>query len=217
MVAHLQHIHLQIFPGVQQIPLGIGLHVAGEKEAGAAVVYSQYQGSVVGVGIAFHGTQHGDAGTTQGEGISRGGNGDGDILLIRIVDEVVKTLGTVCTGGGIHRLGGEHCQGGGQAAHMVFVGVAAHHCRQLLYPLLLQVADQQRAVLHIAAVDEHIVSVTRQQCAVCLTHIQEMNGQPGAVRGDLGLLCRQQMVDEQQQKQQADKDLKLFHSWFPFR
>ena len=79
--------------------------------------------------------------------------------------------------GGKNGLGGEYGQNTRQAAHMVLVGVGADHRFQFCNPLLLQEADHQRTVLHIAAVDEQEFTAAFQKGAVCLAHIQEVDRQ----------------------------------------
>ena len=58
---------------------------------------------------------------------------------------------------------------------MVLVGVGAEHILQLLHPLLLQLGYHQTAVVHIAAVVEHELSVTLYQHAQCLPYINEVH------------------------------------------
>ena len=79
-------------------------------------------------------------------------------------------------------------QRSGQAAHMILVGVGAEHILQLLHTEILQVGDDIAAIVHIAAVVEHILAVTFHQHAQGLPHIQEVHLKVGglAVSGRLG-------------------------------
>ena len=79
-------------------------------------------------------------------------------------------------------------QRSGQAAHMILVGVGAEHILQLLHAEILQVRDNIAAVVHVAAVVEHILAVTFHQHAQGLPHIQEVHLKVGgpAVSGRLG-------------------------------
>ena len=58
---------------------------------------------------------------------------------------------------------------------MVFVSMGAEDVFQLLDPLTLQVGDHQTAVVHIAAVIEHELSVALHQHAQCLPHVDEVH------------------------------------------
>ena len=58
---------------------------------------------------------------------------------------------------------------------MILVGVRAEHILQLLHPLLLQVGYHQTAVVHVAAVVEHELSVTLYQYAQRLPYINEVH------------------------------------------
>ena len=79
-------------------------------------------------------------------------------------------------------------QRSGQAAHMILVGVGAEHILQLLHAEILQVRDDIAAIVHVAAVVEHILAVTFHQHAQGLPHIQEVHLKVGglAVSGRLG-------------------------------
>ena len=66
-------------------------------------------------------------------------------------------------------------QRGGQTAHMVFVGVGAEDVFQLLHTLALQVGDDETAVVHIAAVVEHVLPVALHQHAEGLAHVNEVH------------------------------------------
>ena len=58
---------------------------------------------------------------------------------------------------------------------MVFVGVGAEYILQLLHSLLLQVGYHQTAVVHIAAIVEHELSVTLYQHAQRLPYVNEVH------------------------------------------
>ena len=78
-------------------------------------------------------------------------------------------------------VGREIGQRSGQTAHMVFVGVGAEDILQLLDPLALQVGDHQTAVVHIAAVIEHELSVALHQHAQRLPHVDEVHLEGGVL------------------------------------
>ena len=64
---------------------------------------------------------------------------------------------------------------------MVLVGVGAEDVFQLLDALTLQVGDDQTAVVHIAAVIEHELSVALHQDAEGLSHIDEVHLEGGVL------------------------------------
>ena len=83
---------------------------------------------------------------------------------------------------------------------MVLVGMAADHGFQRFNAHLLQVGYHQLAVVHIAAVDDHEFSVAFQQCAVCLTHVDKVDGHAVAGNGgqDLrGFRCFRRFLREE--------------------
>ena len=191
MVAHLQHVGLPIkllTPVVQHIVFRLRLHVAGEQECGFPIVHLQDDGGVVGLGVGLYRPQHRDLRLPQRKLVTGGGNGNFQTLLVGVVDKFVKNIGGIGLCGGVHRFGGVHRQHSRQAAYMILVGVGAHHGFQLLHALLLQVRNHQLAVVPVAAVNEQKLPITFQKRAVCLSHVDELNGQPSV--GDGGL-CRQ--------------------------
>ena len=64
---------------------------------------------------------------------------------------------------------------------MVFVSMGAEDILQLLDTLTLQVGDDQTAVVHIAAVIEHELSVALHQDAEGLPHIDEVHLEGGVL------------------------------------
>ena len=93
MVPHLKHIRLQVRAAVHKIPLRIGFHVAGEQEAGGAVVHPQYDGGIVGLAVLGHRAQHGDSGAAQLPDGAHGGDFHRKALLLGVLDEIPETLG----------------------------------------------------------------------------------------------------------------------------
>ena len=91
---------------------------------------------------------------------------------------------------------------------MILVGVGADHGFQTLHALLLQIGDDELAVIHIAAVDEHIFPAAFQQRAVRLTHVYEMNRQgipAGDGAGGRSRVFLRQAAAAQQQCQKQDE------------
>ena len=109
-------------------------------------------------------------------------------LLPGVLDEILKALGGGFRHGAVHMVCREIGQRSGQAAYMILVGVGAEHILQLLHTEILQVRDDIAAIVHIAAVVEHILAVTFHQHAQGLPHIQEVHLEVGglAVSGRLG-------------------------------
>ena len=64
---------------------------------------------------------------------------------------------------------------------MVFVSMGAEDILQLLDPLTLQVGDYQTAVVHIAAVVEHELSVALHQHAQRLPYVDEVHLEGGVL------------------------------------
>ena len=64
---------------------------------------------------------------------------------------------------------------------MVFVSMGAEDILQLLDTLTLQVGDYQTAVVHIAAVVEHELSVALHQHAQRLPHVDEVHLEGGVL------------------------------------
>ena len=183
VVAHLQHRGLQIAARVHQIGLSALFHVSGEQERGFPEIHPQDNGGVVGVGIVLTGAQDCNQGVPQVIGGVHLRADGGEPLGLGVLDELAEGLGAVLADGGPHRPGGTGVQGAGEAAHMVLVGVGTHHIVQVLHPQVLQVGDEQAAVLRIAAVNEHRLPAAQQQGGVGLSHVDEMNGQSLARTG----------------------------------
>ena len=96
-------------------------------------------------------------------------------LLLRILDKIVEAFGAALGHRAVSVLCRELCHHGGKPAHMVLVSMGAEHILQLLHPLLLQVGDHQTAVVHVAAVVEHELSVTLYQHAQRLPYVNEVH------------------------------------------
>ena len=92
-----------------------------------------------------------------------------------VLDKILKALGGGIGHRAVHMVRREVGQCGSQAAYMILVRVGAEHIFQLFHPLTLQVRDDETAVVHIAAVVKHELSVTFHQHAQRLTHIDEMH------------------------------------------
>ena len=71
------------------------------------------------------------------------------------------------------------------------MGVGADHVVQIIHPHVFQIGHHQTAVRHVASVNEHEFSVTLNQGAVRLAHVNEVDREVGAIRhrqgGGLGL------------------------------
>ena len=188
VVAHLQNICLQVGTAVHKVALRIRFHIAGEQKAGGAVVHPQNDGGIVGVVILRHRAQHGHSGAAQRPDRARSGHFHLQALLPGVLNEVLKALGGGFRHGAVHMVCREIGQRSGQAAHMILVGVGAEHILQLLHTEILQVRDDIAAIVHVAAVVEHILAVTFHQHAQGLPHIQEVHLEVGglAVSGRLG-------------------------------
>lgn len=90
---------------------------------------------------------------------------------------------------------------------MVLVGVGAEHILQLLHPLLLQVGNHQTAVVHIAAIVEHELSVTLYQYAQRLPYINEVHLKgltcPGGGLDDVSAAAGQAVTGGKPQRQHS--------------
>ena len=99
---------------------------------------------------------------------------------------------------------------------MVLMGMGADDGVQLFHTLVLQVGDYQIAVVHIAAVDDHVFTAAFHKRAVRLAHIDEVDGQGIGLggrllpvrEGDKGI--QQAAAGQQQAKAQQPGD-ELFH------
>ena len=180
VVAHLQNVRLPVegfSPVVQHVIFRLRLHVASEQEIGLPVGNPQDDGGIVGFGVGLYRPQHRNLRLSQRKSVAGGGDGDFQTLLVGIVDEFVENAGRIGLCGGVDRFSGVHYQHGGQAAHMILVGVGADDGFQLLHALLLQKRHHQLAVVPVAAVNEHKLSVAFQKGAVRLAHIDELDGE----------------------------------------
>ena len=90
---------------------------------------------------------------------------------------------------------------------MVLVGVGAEHILQLLHPLLLQVGSHQTAVVYVAAVVEHELSVTLYQHAQRLPYINEVHLKglvcPGGGFDDMAAVAGQAVTGGKPQRQHS--------------
>ena len=96
-------------------------------------------------------------------------------LLPGVLDKIVEAFGAALGHRAVSVPRRELCHYGGKAAHMVLVGVGAEHILQLLHPLLLQVGYHQTAVIHVAPVVEHVLTVALNQHAQRLAHVNEVH------------------------------------------
>ena len=175
VVPYLQNIGLQVGTAVHKVGLGGLFHVAGQQIAGVAIVDAQHQRGVVGLAVLRYRAKHGDGGAAQRPDGAHGGHFQLQALLPGVLDKIVEAFG----GGFRHRAVSvprrELCHYGGKTAHMVLVGVGAEHILQLLHPLLLQVGYHQTAVVHVAAIVEHELSVALYQYAQRLPYINKVH------------------------------------------
>ena len=93
---------------------------------------------------------------------------------------------------------------------MILVGMGAHHGGKLLHPLLLQKRHHQLAVVPVAAVNEHKLSVAFQKGAVRLAHVDKRHRKTVA-----GNTCRSGFRQEhitaaQQQRENNEKGKESF-------
>ena len=175
VVAHLQHIGSEVRAAVHKVGLRSLFHVAGQQETGGAVVDAQHEGGIVGIAVLCHRAKHGHGSAAQRPHRAHGGHLYLQALLLGVLDKILKALGGGIGHRAVHMVRREVGQCGSQAAYMILVGVGAEHIFQLFHPLTLQVRDDETAVVHIAAVVEHELSVAFHQHTQCLTHIDEMH------------------------------------------
>ena len=166
---------LEVRAAVHKVGLRSLFHVAGQQKAGVAVVDAQHQRGVVGLAVPGHRAQQGNGGAAQRPDGAHGGHFQLQALLLGVFDKIVEAFGAALGYGAVSVPRRELCHYGGKPAYMVLVGVGAEHILQLLHPLLLQVGDHQTAVIHVAAVVEHELSVAFHQHTQRLTHIDEMH------------------------------------------
>ena len=74
VVAHLQHIHLEVGPAVDEVPFGVGFHIAGEQKAGGTIINAEDNGGIVGVTVLRHRAQLGDGCPAQLPGSAHSGH-----------------------------------------------------------------------------------------------------------------------------------------------
>ena len=74
MVAHLQHIHLEVGPAVDEVPFGVGFHITREQKAGGTVINAEDNGGIVGVTVLRHRAQLGDGCPAQLPGRAHSGH-----------------------------------------------------------------------------------------------------------------------------------------------
>ena len=175
MVSHLQDIGSEVGAAVHKVGLCGLFHIAGQQEAGGAVVDAQHEGGIVGVAVLCHRPQHGNRGTTQRPHGAHGRHFHLQTLLLGVLDKILKALGGGIRHRAVHMIRREAGQRRSQTAHVVFMGMGAEYVFQLLHPLTLQVGHHQTAVVHIAAVVEHELSVALHQHAERLPHIDEVH------------------------------------------
>ncbi len=119
--------------------------------------------------------QQGDGGAAQRPDRAHGGHFQLQALLLGVLDKIVEAFGAALGHRAVSVPRRELCHYGGKPAHMVLVGVGAEHILQLLHPLLLQVGYHQTAVVHVAAIVEHELSVTLYQYAQRLPYVNEVH------------------------------------------
>ena len=175
VVPYLQYIGFQVGTAVHKVGLGGLFHVTGQQKAGAAVVDAQHQRGVVGLAVLRYRAQQGNGGAAQRPDGAHGGRFQLQALLLRILDKIVEAFGAALGHRAVSVPRRELCHYGGKPAYMVLVSVGAEHILQMLNPLLLQVGDHQTAVVYVAAVVEHELSVTLHQYAQRLPYINEVH------------------------------------------
>ena len=204
---YLQNIGFQVGTAVHKVGLGGLFHVAGQQKAGVAVVDAQHQRGVVGVAVPGHRAQQGNGGAAQRPDGAHGGHFQLQTLLLRILDKIVEAFGAALGHRAVSVLCRELCHHGGKPAHMVLVSMGAEHILQLLHPLLLQVGDYQTAVVYVAAVVEHELSVTLHQYAQRLPYINEVHLKglacPGGGFDDVSAVAGQAVTGGKSQRQHS--------------
>ena len=90
---------------------------------------------------------------------------------------------------------------------MVLVSMGAEHILQLLHPLLLQVGYHQTAVVYVAAVVEHELSVALHQHAQRLPYVNEVHLKglacPGGGLDDVSAVAGQAVTGGKPQRQHS--------------
>ena len=178
MVTHLQHIRMPIevfTPMIQHVIFGRHFHIAGEEEFSIPELHHQHDGSVVGFGVGLYRAKHGYGSAAKGEPVAGSGDGDLQTLLIGVINEIIKTVGTVGLGRRVNGFGFKHGQYAGQTTHMIFVGMGSDDGFQLCNALLFQIADYKRTVGHIAAIYEYVLPATLQKGTIRLAYVDKVN------------------------------------------
>ena len=188
VVAHLQNIGLQVGPAVHQIALCIRFHVAGQEEAGGTIIDPQDDRGVIRLTVLCHRAQHRHRCTAQLPDGAHGGHLDLQALLLGVLHKILKALGGGFRHRAVHMVRREEGQRSGQPAHMVFMRVGAEDVLQLFHALLLQIADHHAAVVHVAAVVQHVLAIALHQDAERLPHVEKVH--PEAVSGLHPAGCR---------------------------
>jgi len=207
VVPYLQNIGFQVGTAVHKVGLGGLFHVAGQQKAGVAVVDAQHQRGIVGVAVLRYRAKQGDGGAAQRPDGAHGGHFQLQTLLLGVLDKIVEAFGAALGHRAVSVSRRELCHYGGKPAHMILVGVRAEHILQLLHPLLLQVGYHQTAVVHVAAIVEHELSVTLYQHAQRLPYINEVHLKglacPGGGFDDMAAVAGQAVTGGKPQRQHS--------------
>ena len=135
MVAHLQHIGLQVRTAVHKVGLRGLFHVTGQQEAGGAVVDAQHHGGIVGVAVLrATGPSMVTVAPPSGQTVPTAGTSTCKPCCWVYLTKSLKALGGGLGHRAVHVVRREVGQCGGKPAYMVLMCVGAEHIFQLFHP-----------------------------------------------------------------------------------
>ena len=89
--------------------------------------------------------------------------------------EILECLGIVSGDGSISRLYTGIVQSTGNAANVILMGMSSDDIIQLRDFAILHHSIQLAGIFRIAAINQHGMPITLDECGICLPHIQEGN------------------------------------------
>ena len=172
---HLKHIDVQVRAAVHKVALGGRFHVARQQKAGRTVIDAEDDRGIIGVTVLSHRAELGHGRAAQLPDCAHGGHFHLQALLLGVLHKVLEAGRGGFRHRAVHMVRREVGQRSGQTAHMVLMGMGTEHILQLFHALILQVGDDHAAVVHVAAIVEHILPVALHQHAEGLTYIEEVH------------------------------------------
>ena len=113
--------------------------------------------------------------STQGKGFVLLGNCQRNIVFFHGFPEILECLGVISGDGRIRSLDTGIVQSTGKASDVILMSMGSDDIIQLRDFVILHHGVHLAGICRIAAINQHEMSITLDECGICLSHIQKGN------------------------------------------